>query len=264
MDIKLGVSKNVGLSLALAGIGGFAAGYALCHFVYKSHASNVVAEAKAGDSNGKSHASNVTAEAKEGDSDGKASTMGAMESMPTTPRGSVNGQSSQNGPGSDLKMSLVVRSDLGLVQPPLWMFLCMFPTAQTWLKCKLLINSCWRMQTPGTIGRHCSAAVLGLYKRLHKAKYPELRPWVCACRPWRSACSLCQETLASLGVPAQELSKCKKVCHMVDSEDALLELQAAAKREGDDQHRQGVMAFKVCAPLCMCSIAAQSPSKRTV
>ena len=116
--IKLNVTKNVGLSLALAGIGGIAAGYALCHFVYKSHASSVTAEAKEGGSDGKLNASTVTAEAKEGDSDGKVSEP-FMESMPTTPRGSVNGQSSQNGPGSDLRMSLVVRSDLGLVQPPL-------------------------------------------------------------------------------------------------------------------------------------------------
>ena len=100
MDIKLDVSKNVGLSIALAGMGGFAAGYALCHLFSKSLPSNSIAEEK------------------KGDSDGKAS---VMESMPNTPRGSVNGtsamQGSQNGPGSDLKMSLVVRSDLGLVQP---------------------------------------------------------------------------------------------------------------------------------------------------
>lgn len=31
---------------------------------------------------------------------------------------------------------------------------------------------------------------------------------------------------------AQELSRGKKMCHTIDSEDALLELQAAAKREG--------------------------------
>lgn len=91
MDIKLDVSKNVGLSLALAGIGGFAAGYALCHFISKSHAQAVRVEA--------------------GDSDGKAS---AMESMPTTPRGSVNGTSAAHG-SHNLTMSLVVRSDLGLV-----------------------------------------------------------------------------------------------------------------------------------------------------
>ena len=62
------------------------------------------------------------------------------------------------------------------------------------------------MQPSGTMARHCAAATLGLFKKLHKARSPELRQW--------------------------ELSKCKKVTYTVESEEAMLLLQAAAKREG--------------------------------
>ena len=55
-------------------------------------------------------------------------------------------------------------------------------------------------------------------------------------------------------VPAQELSKCKKMCHTIDSEDAMLELQAAAKREGNGPIDQGFMACEVYALQCMYSI----------
>jgi peptidyl-tRNA hydrolase len=48
--------------------------------------------------------------------------------------------------------------------------------------------------------------MLGLFKKLHKARSPELRQW--------------------------ELGKCKKVMYSVENEDAMLLLQAAAKREG--------------------------------
>ena len=48
-----------------------------------------------------------------------------------------------------------------------------------------------------------------------------------------------RDTVRIIACNVQELSRGKKMCHTVDSEDALLELQAAAKREGERPHCEG-------------------------
>ncbi len=100
-NIKLDVSRNVGLSLALAGIGGFTLGFAVCRFVTRHPVVKEPLRAS-------------TSQDKETETRSQA----VPDSVPGTPRGSSGASFhgwAQNGTSSDLRMAFAVRSDMDMV-----------------------------------------------------------------------------------------------------------------------------------------------------
>ena len=100
-SIKLDMGRNMGLSLALAGIGGFTVGFALCRFMTRHPVVKETPRAS-------------TSQDKETETRSQA----VPDSVPGTPRGSSGASFhgwAQNGAGTDLRMAFAVRSDMEMV-----------------------------------------------------------------------------------------------------------------------------------------------------